>query len=156
MAVTTEPKQDNIYWLGDYPKKDPGSKVELLTSKYCVVDGYCWTTAKDGTVFCAGSAEKIKQRLSGDTTDAPETHPSVVKEVGQKSEQGETTIPKDAEAKAETFVPAKMGRPEKAMPVEKINQLDTKGLSSRQIADKLGGISYKSVQRVINGQRVLV
>lgn len=164
--MTTE-KQSNVYWLGEYAKKHP---EELTSYKYCVVDGFCWTTATDGRLFCAGPVEKIKRRLAGDNgvdTDATETNPPRVEGVGQNSKVGETTTLDDGEAKDHSFVPLKnatekkkLGRPKKESPAEIILQMSAEGLGSRQISLNLHAegvdISYKTVQRVLSGQRALI
>ena len=160
-----EPKQDSVYWIGHYQKKN---EDELQGSKYCVVDGWCWTTGPGGSVFCAGPVEKIKNQLAGGSTDAPETNPPLSKNSVTKLSEGESTTLKDGESKTRSFVTPqkpvqklKDGRPQKEIPVGIIVRFSTQGLGTRQIATKVRQetgipVSHMTVQRILSGQRALV
>ncbi len=162
-VATKELKRDNIYWVGPYMVKND---KELQAYKYCVVEGFCWTVSKEGEVFCAGTVEKIKQRLAGDGTDAPETNPPLVTNPVTILSEGETTTLKDPESKEHNTVtpqnpPKTAGQPRKDLPLDVILQYSSEGLRTRQIAVRLSEelntkISHMTIARILAGQKSLL
>ena len=147
--------KDRIIWVDPYAKKRP---EELQTFATCIVDGQGYRISNTGRTYCVGPvtvdgnqrSHVVGKEVTDIVTDAPQTKRPRIAEGGPKIIMGKTTTPR----KVNTFGPPQ-GRPKKQTPDEKIKELAGQGRSPREIA-KLTRIPRSTVQRIINGQRVLV
>lgn len=106
---------------------------------------------ESGRAIGGFSPEYIKGRLEGIASGGKGRHSTYP--VGTHIEVAQTNTP--------NYVPVKArGRKRGALPEERILQLSKEGLSSRQIAKQINNegahVSYKTVQRLLVGQKILV
>lgn len=174
--MPTKEKQTGIDYLDPLPKLT-SNKEELQAFRYCVIDGNCYAMQLEPAVLpdgragylfknvCAGPVEKVKQKIqdreNGVVTPSPDRrqrHPSGVEEVGHNSSEGKTTILVENEG---GIMSQKRGPKHKELPQGLIKRMAKKEKSSRVIAQRLEDekgikVSYKTIQRILKGQRVLV